>query len=286
MPELPEVETTCQGIAPHLVGNTLTSVEIRNGSLRWPVSDEVYKLKNIPLGKSLPPTAGDTAEADACVFRRAKYIVIPLPKSQHLLIHLGMSGSLRITAKEDELKKHDHVIFNLSSGLQMRYHDPRRFGSVLWTDQDLASHRLLAKLGPEPLQDDFSKEYFIAKSKEKAKAIKLHIMDNHTVVGVGNIYACEALFLSGISPKLETGKVSKPRLAKLRENIRHVLQRSIDQGGTTLKDFIQSDGQPGYFKQQLNVYGREGEPCRNCESEIKRIVLGQRSTFYCPKCQK
>ncbi len=286
MPELPEVETTCQGIAPHLVGNSITTVEIRNGNLRWPVSDEVYQLKNIALGKSLPPAAGNRAEPDTCVFRRAKYIIIPLPKSQHLLIHLGMSGSLRITAQEEELKKHDHVIFNLSSGLQMRYHDPRRFGSVLWTDQDLEDHRLLAKLGPEPLQDGFSTEYFIAKSKEKTKAIKLHIMDNHTVVGVGNIYACEALFLSGISPKLAAEKVSRPRLAKLHKNIRTVLQRSIDQGGTTLKDFIQSDGQPGYFKQQLNVYGREGEPCLTCESKIKRIVLGQRSTFYCPKCQK
>jgi len=237
MPELPEVETTCQGIAPR-------------------------------------------------VFRRAKYIIIPLPNSQHILIHLGMSGSLRICTPEDEFKKHDHVIFHLSSGLQMRYHDPRRFGSVLWTDQDLAKHRLLAKLGPEPLQEAFSCEYFIQKSKEKQKAIKLHIMDNHVVVGVGNIYACEALFLSGIHPKRESRKVSKPRLTKLRENIRHVLQKSIDQGGTTLKDFIQSDGQPGYFKQQLNVYGREGEECYICKSSIKRIVLGQRSTFYCPKCQK
>lgn len=286
MPELPEVETTCQGIAPHLVGNSLTSVEVRNGSLRWPVSNEVYQLKNIPLGQSLPPTADETIKQDACVFRRAKYIIIPLPDSRHLLIHLGMSGSLRITSPDDELKKHDHVIFNLSSGLQMRYHDPRRFGCVLWTDQDLAEHKLLSKLGPEPLQDDFSKEYFIEKSKEKQKAIKLHIMDNHTVVGVGNIYACEALFLSGIHPKRESGKVSKARLTKLREHIRHVLQRSIDQGGTTLKDFIQSDGQPGYFKQQLNVYGREGEKCHTCDSRIKRIILGQRSTFYCPKCQK
>lgn len=286
MPELPEVETTCQGIAPHLVGNTLNSVEIRNGSLRWPVSKEAYELKNIPLGKSLPPAANEIAKPDACVFRRAKYIVIPLPEAQHLLIHLGMSGSLRITSPDDEPKKHDHVIFNLSSGLQMRFHDPRRFGCVLWTSEELSSHKLLAKLGPEPLQDEFSKEYFIKKSKDKQKAIKLHIMDNHTVVGVGNIYACEALFLTGIHPKRESGKVSKARLTKLRENIRHVLQQSIDQGGTTLKDFIQSNGQPGYFKQQLNVYGREGEECHICDSAIKRIVLGQRSTFYCPKCQK
>jgi len=286
MPELPEVETTCQGIAPHLIGKKLISVDVRNGSLRWPVSDEIYQLKNIPLGKNLPPAASEVANTDACVFRRAKYIVIPLPKSQHLLIHLGMSGSLRITSPDDELKKHDHVIFNLSSGLQMRYHDPRRFGCVLWTNENLCDHKLLQKLGPEPLQDDFSEKYFIEKSKAKQKAIKLHIMDNHTVVGVGNIYACEALFLSGIHPTRESGKISKARLSKLRENIRYVLQRSIHQGGTTLKDFIQSDGQPGYFKQQLNVYGRENEDCHVCGHSIKRIILGQRSTFYCPKCQK
>ena len=286
MPELPEVETTCQGIAPHLAGKELISIDVRNGNLRWPVSDEVYHLKNIPLGKSLPPASGEIAKPDACVFRRAKYIIILLQKSQHLLIHLGMSGSLRITSPDDVFKKHDHVIFNLSSGLQMRYHDPRRFGCVLWTDEDLNNHKLLTKLGPEPLQDEFSEMYFIEKSKAKQKAIKLHIMDNHTVVGVGNIYACEALFLSGIHPKRESGKISKVGLMKLRENIRYVLQRSIDQGGTTLKDFIQSDGQPGYFKQQLNVYGRENEKCHTCGSLIKRVILGQRSTFYCPKCQK
>ena len=274
MPELPEVETTCQGISPHLIGKKLTSIDIRNGSLRWPVSDEIYQIKNLPLA------------SENCVSRRAKYILIALPKNQHLIIHLGMSGSLRICSPDEPLKKHDHVIFHLSSGLQMRYHDPRRFGCVLWTDQVISQHPLFIKQGPEPLTDDFSASYLITKSKLKKKAIKQHIMDNHTVVGVGNIYACEALFMAGIHPKREAGKISKPRLTKLREVIRQVLQKSIDQGGTTLKDFIQSDGQPGYFKQQLNVYDREGEPCHTCQAKIKRIIQGQRSTFYCPKCQK
>jgi formamidopyrimidine-DNA glycosylase len=274
MPELPEVETTCQGIAPHLAGKKITSIDIRNGSLRWPVSDEIHHLKNIPLTE------------DNCVSRRAKYILIAIPLNQHIIIHLGMSGSLRICSPDEELKKHDHVIFHLSSGLQMRYHDPRRFGSVLWTDKHIPQHPLFIKLGPEPLTNAFSAAYLMEKSKQRKKTIKQHIMDNHIVVGVGNIYACEALFMAGINPQREAGSISKPRLSKLRENIREVLQRSIDQGGTTLKDFIQSDGQPGYFKQQLNVYDREGQPCQKCEALIKRVILGQRSTFYCPKCQK
>lgn len=277
MPELPEVETTCQGISPHLSGKSITSIDIRNGSLRWPVSDEIYHLKNIPL-------AGEIAHP--CVSRRAKYILIALPQKQHIIIHLGMSGSLRICSPDEEMKKHDHVIFHLSSGLQMRYHDPRRFGCVLWTDQEISLHPLFIKLGPEPLTDAFNSNYLVEKSKLRKKAIKQHIMDNHIVVGVGNIYACEALFMSGIHPQREAGRISKARLTKLSETIRQVLQKSIDQGGTTLKDFIQSDGQPGYFKQQLNVYDREGKPCRTCETSIKRVVLGQRSTFYCPKCQK
>ena len=274
MPELPEVETTCQGISPHISGKTITSIDIRNGSLRWPVSEEIYQIKNVTLAQK------------NCVTRRAKYILIALPDEAHLIIHLGMSGSLRIASPDEDLKKHDHLIFNICSGLQMRYHDPRRFGCVLWTDKPVSEHALFKKLGPEPLTDAFSSSYLLEKSKLKKKVIKQHIMDNHIVVGVGNIYACEALFMAGIHPQREAGKISKARISNLRETIRHVLQRSIDQGGTTLKDFIQSDGQPGYFKQQLNVYDREGKPCRKCEATIKRVVIGQRSTFYCPKCQK
>jgi len=274
MPELPEVETTCQGIAPHLSGQILLGVEVRNGNLRWAVSAEIYQLK-----KTLLPS-------ENCVSRRAKYILISLPKQQTIIIHLGMSGSLRICSPDDPIKKHDHVIFRLSSGLEMRYHDPRRFGCILFTSELPQQHPLLRKLGPEPLSDNFSTSYLVEKSTPKTKTIKQHIMDNHVVVGVGNIYACEALFQSGIHPKRAAGKISKKRLETLRINIKKVLQRSIDQGGTTLRDFLQSDGQPGYFKQQLNVYDRENEPCTTCETPIKRIILGQRSTFYCPKCQK
>ncbi len=273
MPELPEVETTCQGIAPHLSGKIITSTTIRNPNLRWPVSEQIYNIKNTPLLK--PNT----------VYRRAKYILIAIPEKQHIIIHLGMSGSLRITSPDEDLKKHDHVIFNLSSGLQMRYHDPRRFGCVLWTDQKIHLHPLFAKLGPEPLSENFTPEYLTEKSKSRKKTIKQHIMDNHTVVGVGNIYACEALFNAGIHPQREACKISKKRLSTLTHTIRDVLQKSIDQGGTTLKDFVNSNGQPGYFKQQLNVYDREGQPCNVCKSTIKKIILGQRSTFYCPKCQ-
>ena len=168
----------------------------------------------------------------------------------------------------------------------MRYHDPRRFGSELWTDKLIPQHTPSRSIGHEPLPNAFSAAYLMEKSKQRKKTTKQHIMDNHIVVGVGNIYACEALFMAGINPQREAGSISKPRLSKLRENIREVLQRSINQGGTTLKDFIQSDGQPGYFKQQLNVYDREGQPCQKCEALIKRVILGQRSTFYCPKCQK
>ena len=271
MPELPEVETTCRGIHPHLVGNTLLSVAVLESRLRWTVSEEFDHLRDSPV---------------LDVTRRGKYILIELPAQRHILIHLGMSGSLRICNPEEELRKHDHIIFSLSTGLQMRYHDPRRFGCVLWVEQAIHQHPLLEKLGPEPLEDCFSIEHFTAATKGRKTTIKQHIMHSHIVVGVGNIYACEALFIAGIHPKREAGRVSKARLTRLRSAIRFVLRRSIEQGGTTLKDFRNSDGEPGYFKQQLCVYDRESQPCLKCQSIIKRTVLGQRSTFYCPKCQK
>lgn len=271
MPELPEVETTCRGIRPHVLAQTIKSVDVRNGSLRWPVSDEIYALRNAQV---------------TAVKRRAKYILLEVDSDKHILLHLGMSGSLRISAPEEDLRKHDHLIFHLSNGLEMRYHDPRRFGCALWIGSNYENHKLFKKLGPEPLSDDFSLTHFQHSCSTRDKAIKLHIMDNATVVGVGNIYACESLHIAGISPKRAAGKISKARLEKLYDAIRLVLSRSIEQGGTTLRDFLHSDGQPGYFQQQLEVYGREGEPCRTCESSIKRITQGQRSTFYCPKCQR
>lgn len=271
MPELPEVETTCRGIRPHLKDQDILSVEVRHTQLRWPVSEQLIHWEKRRVRE---------------IRRRAKYLLIELSDDEHILIHLGMSGSLRISAPDEPLRKHDHLIFSLSNGLQMRYHDPRRFGCALWIDGDVEQHELLKKLGPEPLSDGFSLEHFCQLANDRTATVKQWIMNNATVVGVGNIYACEALFMAGIHPKRQAGKISKARLKKLHNTIRTVLQRSIDQGGTTLRDFLHSDGQPGYFKQQLSVYDREGQPCHDCQSTIKRIVLGQRSTFYCPKCQK
>mgnify|MGYP000129664063 FL=1 len=271
MPELPEVETTMRGILPHLKEQIILKIDVLDERLRWPVSEEIQHIRNSPVVE---------------ITRRAKYILIEVADQQHIMIHLGMSGSLRICSADEPLRKHDHLVFHLSTGLQMRYHDPRRFGSVLWQAADIHQHPLLIKLGPEPLNDEFSIDYFIEKTKPRKTSIKQHIMDSHIVVGVGNIYACEALFMAGVQPTRMASKVSKPRLIQLRNAIRFVLNRSIEQGGTTLKDFLNSDGQPGYFKQQLAVYDREGQACAKCKSTVKRIVIGQRSTFYCPKCQK
>lgn len=271
MPELPEVETTRRGISPYLEGQDILSIEVREKRLRWPVSPEIISARNLHVTQ---------------IRRRAKYLILDIKQGGHILIHLGMSGSLRVCADDMETKKHDHVIFHLPGNLQIRYHDPRRFGCMLWISGAPENHPLLKDLGPEPLGNEFSPDYFISTAKGRNTAIKLHIMNNHHVVGVGNIYACEALFMAGIHPTRPAGKVSSARLRALHDAIQTVLQRSITQGGTTLRDFVNSDGQPGYFKQQLEVYDREGEPCRKCHSTIKRITLGQRSTFYCPKCQK
>lgn len=271
MPELPEVETTRRGIAPYLEGQTILSINVREGRLRWPVPPEIAHAKNLQISQ---------------IHRRAKYLILDVVGGGHILIHLGMSGSLRICPNDTETKKHDHVIFQLPGEIQVRYHDPRRFGCVLWITGKPEEHPLLKDLGPEPLGGDFTTEYFTKSAKGKNAAIKLHIMNNHIVVGVGNIYACEALYMSGIHPTRPAGRVSAKRLKDLHAAIQTVLQRSIKQGGTTLRDFLNSDGQPGYFKQQLEVYDREGEACRKCGTTVKRITLGQRSTFFCPKCQK
>ena len=275
MPELPEVETTRRGIEPYLVTQTVTKLHLRERRMRWPVEDTVLALE----GKTI-----------TSVRRRAKYILIE-SSAGTLILHLGMSGSLRICPQETELRKHDHFIAQLDSGshLEMRLHDPRRFGAVLWHDQsdgDIQLHPLLKNLGPEPLSDAFTPASLIESSRGRKTSIKQHVMNNHVVVGAGNIYACEALFRSGIHPSRQAGKVSAARLEKLTENIRAVLTEAIKQGGTTLRDFVNEQGNPGYFKQRLNVYGREGEPCRDCGSTIKRIVISNRSTFYCPKCQR
>ncbi len=270
MPELPEVETTCRGIRPHIKGRCIESIDVRERRLRWPVPLELESL------------AGKTV---LDVTRRAKYILLTLDCGSTVMIHLGMSGSLRICEPAVAMRTHDHIAVSFDSGIQLRYHDPRRFGCWLLIKSDPLQHPLLKNLGPEPLGNQFNPSYLSKVCGDRAVPIKQLIMNSGIVVGVGNIYACEALFASGIHPRRAAGKISNKRLAGLNEAIRTVLRKSIEQGGTTLRDFLREDGQPGYFKQRLMVYGREGEPCRVCSRPIKRISLGQRSTYYCPGCQ-
>ncbi len=272
MPELPEVETTRRGISPHVIGRRIVSVDVRNPSLRIPVPDEVCALAQSTI---------------VSVDRRAKYLLLRLDTGQ-LIIHLGMSGSLRISASNDPPRKHDHVVLSLDSGQELRFHDPRRFGLIDWlpSTADVMAHKLLSHLGPEPLSDAFTSDTLVTAAHGRKLAIKLLIMNNAVVVGVGNIYACEALFLAGIHPTRVASRVSKSRMEKLTMAIKDRLAYAIERGGTTLRDFVGGDGEPGYFAQELNVYGREGEACKNCESIITRKVIGQRSTFYCPTCQR
>lgn len=270
MPELPEVETTRRGIALHLTGQRIREIVVRNPHLRWPIPD------------SLPGEAcGRTVTS---VNRRAKYLVLDT-ETGALLLHLGMSGSLRVLAKPGPAARHDHVDICFDNGQTLRFNDPRRFGCLLWLPHPIDSHPLLSRLGPEPLSDEFDGDYLYHRSRGRKAAIKHVIMDARIVVGVGNIYASEALFLAGISPGRAAGRVSRRRMHTLTAAIRQVLESAIAQGGTTLRDFVASDGQPGYFSQQLNVYGRRGEPCPTCREPIRVRRIGQRSTFFCARCQ-
>ena len=272
MPELPEVETTRRGIEPHVTGARMTELIVRRYDLRLPVSENIAALE----GRCIRG-----------VTRRSKYLLLEIDDGSTLLIHLGMSGSLRVIDPADAWKKHDHVGITLGNGKQLRFHDPRRFGLLLrLTDADPMSHALLKRLGPEPLESAFTVEHLKSACAKRSAAIKLVIMDAKVVVGVGNIYASEALFRAGIRPETPANKISKPRLGKLVASIREVLAAAILEGGTTLRDFLNSDGQPGYFKQRLFVYDRKGEPCRNCGTAIRQSVLGQRATYWCPRCQK
>jgi formamidopyrimidine-DNA glycosylase len=271
MPELPEVETTLRGISPHLKHRQVTDVVIRNPKLRWPVP------KNLPA-----LLRGQTVRG---LRRRAKYLLITFDHGT-LILHLGMSGSLRIQPVGTPAEKHDHFDLVLDDDKLMRLRDPRRFGAVLWHVGEVAQHPLLAALGPEPLEQEFDGAYLHRATRSRSVAIKLAIMDSHLVVGVGNIYANEALFRAGIRPQLAAYKLSLPRCEKLVQNIREVLQEAIKQGGSSLRDFVHSDGSSGYFQQSYFVYGRTGEPCRVCGTLIKQIRQGQRSTFYCPQCQR
>lgn len=271
MPELPEVETTRLGVLPHVKGQRIAELILRRRDLRQPITRGISAIE----GKTITG-----------VKRRSKYLLFELKDAGHLLIHLGMSGSLRVADPVEEWRKHDHVGITLANGRQLRFHDPRRFGLVLWIKGDPMKHALLKHLGPEPLSDDFSADYLKQACAKRSAAIKLVIMDAKVVVGVGNIYASESLFRAGISPRIAARGLSKPKLARLVEVIREVLSESIEQGGTTLRDFVNSQGNPGYFKQRLFVYGRKGEPCRVCGTPIRHAVMGQRATYWCPVCQK
>jgi formamidopyrimidine-DNA glycosylase len=271
MPELPEVETTRRGLAAHLTGLTVTDVIIRNAQLRWPIPKSLPRLLR---GRTI-----------VSLKRRAKYLLMDCG-SGTLLLHLGMTGSLRVLPSGTPPDIHDHFDLMLNNGLMMRLRDPRRFGAVLWHSGDAHNHPLLASLGPEPLENEFNARYLHQSTRGRTVNIKQCIMDCHIVVGVGNIYANEALFRASIKPQLAAGKLSLPRCERLVVEIRATLAEAINLGGSSLRDFVDTSGKPGYFQQHYWVYGRGGEPCRRCGSPIRQIRQGQRSSFYCGSCQK
>ena len=268
MPELPEVEVSRLGISPWLLNQTISRIIVRDKRLRWPVPDEIHFAEGATILN---------------IRRRAKYLLIDVGEGE-IILHLGMSGKLRIIDKDFPTIKHDHLDIVLGNGKCLRFNDPRRFGACLWQPKG-DTHTLLKKLGPEPLTADFDAERLVVLSRGKKSPVKTFIMDNDVVVGVGNIYANEALFMSGIDPRRAAGRINAKRYVRLTAAIKDVLAKAIEQGGTTLKDFAQSDGNPGYFAQHLSVYGRAGQECEVCETEIKSVVIGQRNTFYCPNCQ-
>lgn len=271
MPELPEVEITRRGLVPHLVGRRVEAVVVRNRNLRWPIARN--------LGKRI---SGSTIRS---VERRAKYLLIACG-SGWLIVHLGMSGSLRVLPRATPAGKHDHFDLVIDSGSVVRLTDPRRFGAVLWAARDPLAHPLLANLAPEPLSPEFDADWLHAHTRGRSAAIKTVLMDSHTVVGVGNIYASESLFRAGIHPKTAAGKISRERCDRLVQAIRDTLIAAIAAGGSTLRDFVGSDGDPGYFQQHYYAYGRGGEPCRVCNRTIRLLRQGQRATFFCPQCQR
>lgn len=271
MPELPEVETTRRGIAPHLVGERIREVVIRERRLRWPVSRA--------LAAALAGERVDSVE------RRAKYLLLRTTTGT-AIVHLGMSGSLCMVPASQPPFAHDHLDLVLDGGRTLRYTDPRRFGCWLWTARDPLRHALLRDLGPEPLSGGFDGDHLYARAAGRKAAVKNFIMDQRIVVGVGNIYASEALHRAGIHPARAAGRVSLARYRSLAESIKAVLERSIRAGGTTLRDYAQSDGSPGYFAVELDVYARDGEPCRRCRAPLRVSVIGQRSSYYCAACQR
>ena len=270
MPELPEVETTRRGLAPHLEGRRITGVTLRRPDLRWPIPPQVMRL--------LP------GEPITDIRRRAKYLLLDTAPGSALL-HLGMSGSLRVLPGDTPINAHDHVDIALDSGRVLRFNDPRRFGCLLWQPAG-ETHALLAGLGPEPLSGDFDGDYLHALSRGRRASIKTFLMDQAVVVGVGNIYAAESLFRAGIAPGRAAGRVSRAQYAALAAAVREILAHAIRRGGTTLRDFISPDGVPGYFEQELFVYGRDGAPCRVCGQPLRGRRLGNRATAWCRSCQR
>jgi formamidopyrimidine-DNA glycosylase len=276
MPELPEVETTCRAIRPALVGARCKQLTIRQSHLRWPIPTE--------LCTELPD------QIITHVDRRAKYLIINTSAEKNLIIHLGMSGHLRLY-RNTHLPapgSHDHVDFvfeNNTDTISVRYTDPRRFGAILWVNAELASHPLFKHLGPEPLSQNFNPNYLKQQISKSQRPIKNTLMDNHVVVGVGNIYASEALFATGVHPARPSNQLNDTEIDALVLAIKKILNAAIEAGGTTLKDFYSSTGKPGYFRHALQVYGREGQACLKCESPLEKIRLGQRGTVFCPRCQ-
>jgi len=271
MPELPEVETALRGIAPHLTGRRIERLVVRERRLRYPVAEGTE--------------AALAGQAVLRVRRRGKYLLFDLERGG-VLIHLGMSGTLRVLPAETQPGPHDHLDLWLAGGRCLRLRDPRRFGLFLWTPEPLDRHPLIRDLGPEPLGPDFDGEGLYAHSRGRRTTVKAFIMDSREVVGVGNIYANEALYRAGIHPARPCGRVSLTRYRRLAAAIREVLAQAIEQGGTSLRDFVREDGSPGYFAVALQVYGRAGEPCPACGEPIRRRRIGQRGSFYCPHCQR
>lgn len=269
MPELPEVETTKRGIAPFVTGRVVMRVLLRRKDLRWPIPRAI--------AARLPGQRIESVE------RRAKYLLLHTGAGSALL-HLGMSGSLRITDPAMPPRKHDHYDLLLDSGQALRFNDPRRFGCLLWQEPGEV-HPLLRALGPEPLGDAFDGDWLWNASRGRRATVKAFLMDQSMVVGVGNIYASEALFAAGVYPKRAAGSVSRTRYARIAAEIRRILSYAITRGGTTLRDFLAPDGAPGYFEQELFVYGRAGDPCKACDTPIRAQVVGQRMTYWCPRCQ-
>jgi formamidopyrimidine-DNA glycosylase len=271
MPELPEVETTRAGILPVALNQTVTNVIVRAPKLRWPIP------------KNLPKYLKD--QTVRSIERRAKYLLLNFDHGT-LIIHLGMSGRLRVLTIDTPVEKHDHVDISFANGVTLRYTDPRRFGAILWTTEAPIEHKLLKDLGPEPFNTSFNGKYFFAQAQNKKIAVKNFIMDAKIVVGVGNIYASEALFAAKLDPRKPAQQISLDQYNELAKHIKRILKLAISRGGTTLKDFFNTAGKPGYFSQELLVYGRDKEPCNVCKTIIESVVIGQRNTFFCPNCQK